>query len=1456
MAIRRTEQPLVALLVGGLALGAAASPGSSKPKTILPAAKVVKPAAGRIVPLASPSRAAVTEALPATPPPGDALMSVSEVQPGMKGYGLTVFRGARIERFDVEVVGVLPKANVGQPLVLVKLSGGPISQRSAYLIQGMSGSPIYVNGKLLGAFSMGDAWAKDALGMVTPIESMLEALDPKLPELQSGSSVAAVPAGVEMVTAGRGRFRPLALPVTVSGLSGSRLDRAAELLKPFNLNVVAGPGGMEKPFRAELTPGAAIGVSLMTGDVEMSAIGTVTYRKGDRLLAFGHPMMQLGATQFPITTAWIHEVFSGYEVSHKIGSTGEIQGTLVQDRPYSVAARVGPAAAMIPVTYRVSDETTGRSRNFHVFAANHPLLVGQLIPLAVNQGLFSIRPVPADTTARVELTVETDGAGRIERKNVYFDPASIDLISVRELQEVLGILTANPYRRVGIKSVDMSVTFEEKRHTATVERLFLSQDRFEPGEKGELGVVVRPYRGEAKLLKLPFTVPAEAASGRAVLVVHGGGTRVDLGSMGGGGVGGGLGAPQLALDGTLEQAVSRFVTRERNNQLVLRMVFPSAGFSVQGEKLTQLPNHLADLVRSTRSTPLRSERDEFKEVQDSEWVLNGVQTLTITVQKPDHQERPPTPAGGGGGLILAPPGLPGSGVRPPVTLSADDELSVPIRIDGELRHLIFSPEPGEKEAALKAAGQKAAAGAVSAGGPSAPGARAASTPGAGVLPPATPADPPLVGRAASVWNQTTASDFERGTFENTVVTTNGEVRLAPRLRRLAETAEPMVWAVAAAPVAGGVVYLGTGHTGQVLKVGADGKSEVVLRTGEIAVHSLAVDAAGAVYAGTAPSGKVVRLTPDGKSQTVLSLGRSESGGSRQVLAVAVTPSGRLYAGVGPTGEIYTLPPGGTTMTLLGSVPGQSISALHAVGEDTLYAGTAEDGTLYRFRRSDEVAARETVYDTSQAAITGIASDSRGNVYAACAPSGEIWKIEPDGRPRLHFNKSKGAIYGLVGDPTGTLYAACANAVLRVEPSGVGSFLTEPRRAMFTSIGWASDGRILAGSCNTGSVYGVDFAEKGWFESTIHDARVPAKWGRVRYTGTLPPGGALKVETRSGDSPEPDAGWSAWAAVDNRPTGNFVQSPTARFLQYRVFLEAAQGSPSLRDVSVYYLPRNQAPKLTLAAPLGGELLRGAASLRWSAIDPEKDTLTYQVSYSADGGRTWIPIGKPTPAAAAPTSPSVTPPLPLASPGTPPAPTRSSNVEDALKRFREQLEKDSTLTAVQREEKVRQARDMIQRFVQESPGASSAANADGVTRLASAEWDTRKVADGIYLLRVVVSDAASNPNDSQLDVAVSEPVIVSNTPPQLFVFERGVVYEADRRLVVTGNATGKVSLKGAQFRFGEGDWSAIDSEDGIWDSAMETFRFVATAPKSGEQMLEIRVIDLAGNGVTTRLKVKAP
>ena len=225
------------------------------------------------------------------------IMPVSEVKRGMRGYGLTVFHGTTIEKFDVAVLGVMKRANTGRDLIMVRIGGGPINTRQTSIISGMSGSPIYVNGKLLGAVSYGLPFAKEPIGMVTPIGDMLEAWDENLPKHASGySSALSLPAPiiidgktvdkVQIDPAGSSRsvegdtmyMQPLMSTMMCSGLSQRGIDQLADILKPFNIRPIAGPGGSDPKanVKVDLQPGSAVGMSLASGDIDMTGIGTVT----------------------------------------------------------------------------------------------------------------------------------------------------------------------------------------------------------------------------------------------------------------------------------------------------------------------------------------------------------------------------------------------------------------------------------------------------------------------------------------------------------------------------------------------------------------------------------------------------------------------------------------------------------------------------------------------------------------------------------------------------------------------------------------------------------------------------------------------------------------------------------------------------------------------------------------------------------------------------------------------------------------------------------------------------------------------------------------------------------------------------------------------------------------------------------------------------------------------------
>src|SRR6202521_4068299 len=351
-------------------------------------------------------------------------MAVSDIRPGMVGIGHTVFDGTHVEEFKAHILGVLENVIGAQRnLILARLEGGPLANTG--VIAGMSGSPVYIDGRLIGAvsYSLG-SFSKEPIAGITPIEEMTDATS--LGAAQARPRAARVqldfPLTPENLTMSFRRAlnwnRPFAERshdaqlVGVSSVAGFADDQLGTLLRPiatplvmsgFDTDVAAllgssfrdqgfiptggsasGAGSGEMPFEGPLKPGDAIGVNFLTGDMELGATGTVTHIDGDRVYAFGHPMYNLGPTEFQMTRAYVYTVLPSLFSSMKLSSTGEVIGTVLQDRATAIAGRLGPGPRMIPISLTL-DSNRAPKRTFHFSVVNDQLLT----PLATYVSLFN-----------------------------------------------------------------------------------------------------------------------------------------------------------------------------------------------------------------------------------------------------------------------------------------------------------------------------------------------------------------------------------------------------------------------------------------------------------------------------------------------------------------------------------------------------------------------------------------------------------------------------------------------------------------------------------------------------------------------------------------------------------------------------------------------------------------------------------------------------------------------------------------------------------------------------------------------------------------------------------------------------------------------------------------------------------------------------------------------------------
>lgn len=1105
-----------------------------------------------------------------------AIYPLREVRAGQRATAKSVFRGTRIESFHLEVIGVLQKYDGTRSVILARVLDGPVVERKSGVIGGMSGSPVYIDGRLAGAIALTWPWSKEPIAGITPIKEMLAAWE-ETPTAKDdpgseGGGGPGQPLKVEGVAINRVHVSPgpSATPdppgvmtlvplggfVQVSGFNSRGIDRLSEQLEPYGLAVIAGPAGGEAGMRPPLVPGACLGVKLIGGDFDMTVLGTVTLTEGGRLLGFGHPLFQRGNVDLPMTGGYVYDILPSLYVSNKMMGPTEVVGRIFSDHQSAVAGEVGPAADLLPVTIEVVDHDSGRSREFEVEVVRLRDLMPGFVGSAVMTAVDETRGRIARGTVQVSVEFEVEGRPPILREELSYSGLDAASAAMPAVVAPLVTFTDSPFGKLRPDRVRVRVEAKEGRETARIERVTVAQSRARAGEEITLNVRLRPY-GEAPVqMPVNVSLPPDLPRGPIRLVVSGGREAEDAR--------GGIGAPR-PRPVSLDQLVERYTTREQSSALVVQAALPRKGVSVLGEDLPDLPRSALDVLRATRPTDLRPTPTVLKVVVPTRWALTGRQLLTLQVDSLLSPRRPGPP-------------------EPPV--------------EGP-------PEEDEKEAAVF---------------PSVPPvslARASAIAPQWVAAGRTPAereakkkeDEKPFTRAPEAWVHRDGADYRQAELQGVMVGKDGQISLAPEHTDLAALPADSVWSVV---VRDGFSYLGTGSEGVIYRVSPEGEVSSFFTTGELHVHSLARDEDGNIYAGTSPRGKLYRIAPDGSGDLLYD---SES---TYLWSLLVAPGGIVYAGGGSPARIYKVASDGTA-EVLAELSATNVLSLALAEEGDLYAGTADLGVVYRIRPDGSATA---VCQVSGDSADALVLDDEGNLYVAASPGGDIYRLPTDGVPELYSEIGQRRIYGLVLSSERELLVAVGSRDMLIRVSADG----EPRVVFRSESGLASaitqtDGAVYVGSSAPAVLrrFGPARAATGRLESGVLDAGRTAQWGRVEWIADAPEGTEVAAETRAGDSPIPDDHWSPWvAALDG-----VVVSPPGRYLQYRVALTTNDPgmTPVVRQIRISHRPQNQPPMCALKSPHSGDRLSEKHTLSWQARDRDKDTLAYEVEISSDLGKTW-------------------------------------------------------------------------------------------------------------------------------------------------------------------------------------------------------------------------------------------
>jgi hypothetical protein len=575
------------------------------------------------------------------------LFPLDSVRAGLTGYGLSVFQGAIPERFEVEVLGVWRNTQPSTSFILARLKGRGLE--SSGVIAGMSGSPVYVDGRLLGAVSFSWLFANEAVAGITPIEQMrhLSAGESSTSSSSTGHrfreprDLISGSLTWQEILEPLGSLEGTGLDSAISGVQWSTVgfgSATRESLK-VALDSLSPAGQAAAAGDSELVAGSSVSGVLVDGDLRLAATGTVTERRGNEILAFGHPFLGVGPLSLPMATSEVVTVISSQMNSFKIANLGAVVGAFEMDRAAGIRGRVGAEAPMIPVSVRIAGLV---DRQFALRVADLPLLTPTLVAIS--------------TLGSLEAASQTNGSQGLDLE-ARFDMAEWGELEIRQSfdgelasQEAAFYLFAftefflnNRFERVDLDAVDIELEQHAEPRTARLVGAHVSQTLVRPGDRIELVVDLQAYRGDTFRATLELDVPTGLPEGRYSLLV-GDGVSVDIARL----------EVEKTAPQTFPQALRFLRSFHSSRELVALGVFRGEGLSVGGEVLPQLPASVRSLwsaAPSTSATPLRLAVAQ-ESVIELDQPLEGIVRVDLEVQREGPLQNEPaagdSPAAAGG----------------------------------------------------------------------------------------------------------------------------------------------------------------------------------------------------------------------------------------------------------------------------------------------------------------------------------------------------------------------------------------------------------------------------------------------------------------------------------------------------------------------------------------------------------------------------------------------------------------------------------------------------------------------------------------------------------------------------------------------------------------------------------------------------------------------------------------
>ncbi len=560
----------------------------------------------------------------AAPSRHDSIFPLRDIRPGLKGEVVTVLSATKTTRFPVEVIDVIHHYLAKEDVILVRCLGDDLARLG--VAQGMSGSPMYIDGRVVGALSYTWAWSKEPLAGITPIETMLAEADRPLEGRASGAEPPTplrqrppVPIGADAK-----ELVPIATPLAIGGFTAKGRAEIAAAMEPYGFDphtvsggLVAGAPGGWANLDAPLVPGSALVVDLIRGDLNVAAVGTCTWIEGDKILAFGHPFIGMGETLFPMSVGYVYTVVPSVEISFKLGASIRDVGALIQDRDAGIIGVRGKTAPMVPFDVDISNAVTGRKESFHVEITANRSFFQRMMFIALRDMMSRSEGTLGANSKRYTIQVKLAG---VEKPWSYEDTiAGFDTGLSRILMGLVDRVMIHPTERAEFEWVKLSVEIENVDRRCTIEAASASRESVHPGDEVEvLARLRRRENGGIFYERVKLRIPTDAPAGGLPVLV----------------TGGDMVPAEVANPVDVQDIPKLYAAFYKSTELIAvvptgRVNLDMGGHLVRNVPLSALPR----LARSNDSTGAQLEPVTEKVRRDVPYIVDGQATVVFDVER-------------------------------------------------------------------------------------------------------------------------------------------------------------------------------------------------------------------------------------------------------------------------------------------------------------------------------------------------------------------------------------------------------------------------------------------------------------------------------------------------------------------------------------------------------------------------------------------------------------------------------------------------------------------------------------------------------------------------------------------------------------------------------------------------------------------------------------------------------